>query len=338
MGELQREKYHSGFMGSMLTGLGPRSNDTAVVDRYVRDGHSEQSAFQAAVENDAKKLVSAQRDSFLFKSGGQLDWRDILRPIAASFEGFSKRESQGEDAIGPVTRFLRTDTFYRRPAIEGKIDCVGTEISLHLPNLGTSSVVFLPAPYTLTRMVDDSYYHDSEGLALDYARAIAKSEPSLKAKGYDCVILVEPFVGYEQSKGAFENPIWLEKSISIIKLQGITLGVTFPLAEAQDVVPLIEKSRADFVGIDAVSSSGFGINTGKNVLLGVVNGAHAGRSIDGKIVVESQEKITGLVREFLSEAQFPGKYYIGPNDRLYDVPFEHALAKIEALARFGGTD
>jgi methionine synthase II (cobalamin-independent) len=106
------------------------------------------------------------------------------------------------------------------------------------------------------------------------------------------------------------------------------LGINFPKAEAEEVVPIIEDSRVDFIGIDLLYSTGFKVKTSKDLLLGAVDG--------DRVRVESLENIKHVTNRFLESAKFFGSYYIGPNDRLYDVPFDFALEKIETLSRLPG--
>ena len=82
----------AGFLGPMLTGIASRSPSTSKVHRMFRDGHATEDEFRAAVGNDARELISAQQN-FAFVSGGQLDWLDIMRPLATSFAGFATRSS-----------------------------------------------------------------------------------------------------------------------------------------------------------------------------------------------------------------------------------------------------
>ncbi len=312
------------YSGAILTGLASRSGETSRTHRLYRDGHAAETDFKAAVDRDEKKILSAQK-AFAYKSGGQLAWLDALRPLTRCFQGFALRETGGDDAVGPVTRWFRTNTFYRKPLVNGKLDVKDGGPADFLPSL-PNAVAFLPAPYTFARLVENSYYESEEALANDYAKAVAKSSKKLQEKGYRCLLLSDPYVGYEISKGKRNFPEWIPAAVSKAKTQGIKLGINFPLASAGDIVRLGEDSNADFIGLDATHSSDFKIDTEKDVLLGVVDG--------GRAIVENQDAIESRVEEFLAGANFSGNYYIGPNDRLFDVPFETALEKIGALSAF----
>jgi methionine synthase II (cobalamin-independent) len=346
LSETKNFKGETRFLGPMLTGLVSRSSHTAKVHRLFRDGKATESDFEAAITSDSKKLILEQ-GNFAFISGGQLDWLDIIRPIAQYFGGFGWRNNNAfknkmnDDScyseranppkimtLGPVTRWFRTNTFYRKPHVSGRIECIGDELAEIMPETGENSVIFLPAPYSLARLVENIFYDNLGDLAKDYARAIAKSGPKLREKGYSCILLLEPFVGFELSGNSFRLPDWFSDSVSLAKENDIKLGINFPKAEAEEVVPIIEDSKVDFIGVDLLYSTSFRVNTSKDLLLGTVDG--------GSIRVETSANIRHIVSRCLESAEFSGRYYIGPNDRLYDVPFDFALRKIEALSRLAG--
>jgi methionine synthase II (cobalamin-independent) len=319
--------YEPEYLGAVLTGIAPRSAATSKVHRSYRDGNAAESDFKEAVEKDARELVSRQ-NNFAFSSYGQLDWLDILRPIAKTFKGFASRSSSGEDAVGPVTRWFRTNTFYRKPLVNVKIACKGNELSESVPKSDGKGVIFLPAPYSFVRLVENTFYKDEKELAMDYSVAVSRSLQALHKKGYGCAILLDHYVGYEQSRGTFNAPSWFGESVSAIKSDGMRIGIHFPMAEATQAVALANSSNTDFVGIDAVFNSDVSINTEKDLLLGVVDGARVG--------VEDRETVESTIRGFISKSNFSGRYYIGPNDRLYDVPFEAALKKVDLLSGIKG--
>lgn len=313
------------FKGALLCGQLSRSAAAANAHRRLRDGLAGNGDFEKAIAEDRRQIVEAQAN-FAFVSGGQADWLDLLRPVANSFAGFERRRSAGEDAVGPVTRWFRTNTFYRKPTVAGKIGCEGTELAAALPKIDNGAA-FVLGPYSFSRLVGDSFYGDAGRLAADYAAALAKSLPALKAKGYECLLLLEPAVGYDLSRKVFEKPSSYAECLSRLKAEGAKLGVHFPLADAAETLPLVDGADVDLIGVDCVCSEPEGVRTSKDVLFGVVDGARAR--------VETKEEIAGRVKAFLEGAKFSGNYFIGCNDRLFDVPFKIALEKIRALSRFG---
>lgn len=314
----------SEHVGALLTGIVSRSAGTVQAHRSVRDGFADASDFKEAVEEDRKRMLEKQ-EGFAFYSGGQADWLDLLRPIALSFQGFEMRGSQGEDAAGPVTRWFRTNTFYRKPLVAGKIAADGSELGKSLPAI-EKGVLFVLGPYSFTRLVENKHYENDEALGRDYAEALAKNVATLKAKGYACVLLLEPSVGYDQSRDSFKQPHGYVDAVKEIRKQSETLGIHFPLADAKNTVQLAEETDADFIGVDCVyTANPEQVKTSKDLLLGVIDGARAG--------VEDVGEVCRQVKHITSNAKFSGRYYTAPNNRLYDVPFEIALQKIDLLSR-----
>ncbi|MDE1856824.1 MAG: hypothetical protein KGH98_01930 [Candidatus Micrarchaeota archaeon] len=322
------------FLGAMLTGIASRSSTTAKVHRLFRDGKASERELRSEIALDTQKIVAAQK-GFAFVSGGQLDWLDLFRPITECFTGFrnSSRKSGAfnysygaNESVGPVTRWFRTNTFYRKPHVDFRIDCAGYELAEIMPDVGRA-VLFLPGPYSFARLVDNSFYNSDEALAIDYSKAIAKSSEALRKKGYSCILLVEHSVGFDMSTGTFKSPDWFGSAISAVKDSGTTLGISFPKAEAGRVVGLADGTEADFVGIDALYTEDLRFRTEKDLLLGVVDSSN----IRVENVADLKADIEALVKSASA-----ARYYIGTNDRLYDVPFDIALRKIGALSEVGG--
>jgi hypothetical protein len=55
-----------------------------------------------------------------------------------------------------VTRWFRTNTFYRKPLVSGRIKCAGSELAKIMPLVGENSVIFLPSPYSLAKLVENN--------------------------------------------------------------------------------------------------------------------------------------------------------------------------------------
>lgn len=318
-----------GFKGALLTGFVSRSARTINEHRLLRDGHSTHEQFMDRVRRDAERILKAQKKGYAYISAGQLDWLDLLRPLASTGGGFESRESGGEDAVGPVTRWYRTNTFYRKPHVHGALVSDGREIAEALPELNDDAhgrgVVFLPGPYTFTRLVENSHYEKPVDLAADYVRSLAANATELRKRGYSAALLSEPSVGYDFSLDCFDKNRWRPELLAPLKDGGLTVGLNFPLADASCVIPVVEESGADLFGVDTVYTDAGDIETSKDLLLGVVDG--------GRIGIETVEQISATAGAFAKAARFSGSYYIGPSNRLSDVPYKQGLKKIKALAK-----
>ncbi len=316
-----------GFNGAVLAGIVSRSPETIRVHRLLRDGYSTKEKFLDSIKKDEEKIISAQEKGFAFVSGGQLSWLDLLRPLASSFKGFEKKSSQGEDSIGPVTRWYSTNTFYRKPSITKKISSTGKELSEFLPEI-RKGIVFLLGPYSFAKLTENAFYKNKKKLVLDYSKAIAENAVDLRKKGYKAILFSEPSFGFDSLKGKFDESLWVNEFAEPLKKKGIFVGVNFPSADASKAIPLVEGTSFDFIGIDAIHSDFSRIKTEKDVLLGVVDGSRIG--------IESPKQIKKIVGNFKEKAEFSGNYYIGTDDRLFDVPFEQGMQKIEVLSGVSG--
>lgn len=310
------------FIGALLTGFVSRSHETVQAHRLLRDGHSGAEKFMAGVARDSSEILAIQESGFAFRSAGQLDWLDLMRPIASSFAGFGSKTGGGEDSVGPVTRWFSTNTFYRKPTISSALSCKGHELAGFLPS-AKDGIVFLPGPYSFFRLSKNTFYREAAEFARDYGDAIAKSAARLLERGYKAVVFSEPSVGYDAGRKNFDGSSWDAGYIAKVAASGLVAGVNFPMADAAKALPLVENSAAGFVCLDLRCSEFAGLGTRKAVVLGVVDGARIG--------VETPQQIVSSVEKSMSLADFRD-VYIGPSDRLSDVPFEQGLAKIRSLS------
>ncbi|MEK6953776.1 MAG: hypothetical protein AABX01_02130 [Candidatus Micrarchaeota archaeon] len=313
------------YLGAMLAGPISRSDKTAALHRAFRDGIGMMENFEGGIARDRSELISAQ-ENFAFISGGQADWLDLLRPLAKGLGGFERRQSAGEDAIGPVTRWFRTNSFYRKPTIIEKLQTNGRELANALPDV-KNGVAFLLGPHSFGSLVENKHYGDRHSLMDAYMEVVAANMPAVMDKGYKCILFLEPSVGYGMSTGAFTKIEGYEKLYPGVCGKGMKIGSHFPLADGAKALPLVEGTPLDFVGIDGIHSDFGKISTSKDVLIGLVDGARAG--------IESGAHIEKEAARFIANAKFSGGYYIGPNDRLFDVPFGIAIEKIRALSQYG---
>ena len=313
------------FQGALSIGPISRSTQTAAVHRLVRDGHANFEEFQKAIAVDQQKILAVQKQ-FAFISAGQSDWLDLLRPIALTWNGFSSKGAKFED-VGPVTRWFRTNTFYRKPTVHAKITAEGFELKNALPQINEKGIVFLLGPYSFSKLVENTQYSDALELACDYAQAVSKSSLSLAEKGYSAILFLEPYIGYSASKQETINAQLLQEPLKKLDSKECTWGVHFPRTDAGKIMPLVEETKINFIGIDTLYTQPEKISTSKDVLFGLLDGARVG--------IENKEQARKQLNKFLEQAEFSGNYYIGPNDRLWDVPFDIGIQKLELLNTLG---
>ncbi|MDO8427920.1 MAG: hypothetical protein Q7S92_01785 [Candidatus Diapherotrites archaeon] len=309
------------FQGPIAIGRISRSTHTAAVHRLVRDGHAKIEEFEQAIWTDQQKILDTQKN-FAFVSAGQSNWLDLIRPLACTWNGFDSKNLKPEN-VGPVTRWFRTNTFYRKPTVNEKISATGFELNENLPKLKENGIVFLLGPYSFSKLVENTHYSDITQLACDYIQGVSKNISNLKKSGYSAVLFLEPYIGYSLSQQKEIDYNLIQEPLKKFDSSEFTTGVHFAKANAGKILKEIEETKINFVGIDALYTQPGDVSTSKDILFGILDGSRAG--IENKNLVQKQLNL------FLKNSTFSGNYYLGPNDRLWDVPLDIALEKLKLL-------
>ena len=99
---------------AQLGGIYPRSEKLIELTRSYDRGKTDRASLEERFEQDARDLVSLEEDyGFETFSDGAFEWQDQLRPVIESLEGVSTGTR--------YSRWFDTNTFYKKPAITGKI-------------------------------------------------------------------------------------------------------------------------------------------------------------------------------------------------------------------------
>ncbi len=142
----------------LVYGIYPKSNELRLeIGRWER-GIIPDSVLSEKIDDEKYRFYDAVKD--IYYTDPLYNWYDIFRPISMIINGIT---------LGPLTRFLETNTFYRIPEISGindlnidpdkfqKID-ENPPLPLYL-KYGNNFYAFLPSPY--------SFYHMSK-TSMDY--------------------------------------------------------------------------------------------------------------------------------------------------------------------------
>ena len=143
---------------SAVHGIAPRSDDLLRLGGDVERGRASPDEYETAVKEETVHWLSVQEAAGItYTEDGKLRWADHLRPIIKATEGFAPDVDQA-----PITRWFATNTFYRRPTIQGELrfDPIRYEEQVGTPGENIS----LLAPYSFSTLCD----HDRGEPRIDY--------------------------------------------------------------------------------------------------------------------------------------------------------------------------
>ncbi len=136
---------------SATHGIAPRSDELLRVGGDVERGRLDKSVYTERIAQETEDWLRLQRDVGIdIQEDGKLAWQDHLRPIVKAATGFSTDVDNA-----PVTRWLETNTFYRKPTITGWLsladDLVDSEIEK------PSDHISLLAPFSFASLCDNTF-------------------------------------------------------------------------------------------------------------------------------------------------------------------------------------
>ncbi|HZY93366.1 MAG TPA: hypothetical protein VFE98_00705 [Candidatus Bathyarchaeia archaeon] len=260
--------------GAQLSGLYPRSEILVELTRSYERGRISWGDAQKQLDVDTAEIVRLQDEyGFDVFSDGSFSWQDQLRPIVGSFEGVTSGTG--------YSRWFDTNTFYRKPIVEGKVSLGKVELqnflSSDLQPKGKRWKVTLPGPYTLSELSDNEHYKSKAELVSDIANAEAALIKRLRLEGIDSFQLGEPCLVYQPYREKFAGERELKLALSAIERitqddpASIILQTYF--GDASKILPSLLKLNVGTVGFDVFETdySSLKLETDKNIALGIVD-------------------------------------------------------------------
>jgi 5-methyltetrahydropteroyltriglutamate--homocysteine methyltransferase len=287
-------------------GIYPRSEALVQATRDLDRGRVTQEAVDEQFHRDLEELVSVQHQAGLdLVADGMLRWQDLFRPLLESSDGFE---------LGPLTRFLDTNTFYRAPHPTSAEPTLTVPLDeQYVAPLPGPRLVTLPSPYALAL---------GTGLIPDViAEGVLK--PAIQGLGdVDLIVLSEPFLARDEMQELSPLANALEACRCGPKL---ALQLTFG-----DARRLLDAGLADLpvdaIGIDFYAThvtdvpKGFG----KTLLAGVVDARSS--------VVEDASELARFADQLRTEREVEDIALV-PNGDLHFVAEPIARRKLEQLGR-----
>jgi 5-methyltetrahydropteroyltriglutamate--homocysteine methyltransferase len=239
-------------MQAFAPGLYPRSEKLVQATRDLDRGRTTQEAVDEQVQRDREELIAVQQEAGLdLLTDGMLTWQDVFRPVLEASDGLE---------LGPLTRYLDTNTFYRAPHATTAAPSLSQPLGeREIAPVPGARLVTLPSPFAL-----------AQGTGVE-PTTIAQSvlKPQIEALDAELVVLSEPFLPRAEKADLSTLSDALEQLAGSAKLV-----LWFPFA---DVRELLEQGAADLpvdgIGIDfyATHLTDLPKGTDKLVLAGVVD-------------------------------------------------------------------
>ena len=239
-------------LSAYIPGIYPRSEALVQATRDLDRGRTSAEAVDGQFAADLERLVDAQQDAGVdVLADGMLRWQDLFRPLVEGSVGLR---------LGPLTRFLDTNTFFRASQATGEPPRLERA-------LDERYVVPLPGPRLVTLPSPFAFAVASGAPQRELAEGVLR--PQLEALGdVALVVLAEPFLARA------EDPDLDGLAEALSSLTGgppLALQVTF--GDAGALLPRLAELPVDGLGVDFHATRLEAVPEGleKLVLAGVVD-------------------------------------------------------------------
>ena len=282
-------------------------------------GETSPAELEQVQDEVTREVIEEQERSGLdLVTDGQVRWFDEVTYLTGRLPGVT---------LAGLTRFFDTNTYYRRPVVQDRIEWTGERVAADYRfarSAGTRPVKpVLTGPYTLARLSNDEYYGDLESLALAYAEALNLETRALETERPPLVQFNEPAITRHPEDIELAGKAWW-RLLDGIKVE---TAVYFYFGAPGAAVGQAVEAGFTTVGVDA---------TLPGVLEALVAGPRPGKLAAGVIDarstrLEPPELIEARIRSAL-EVVGPADLYVNPNMGLEYLPREQARLKLAHLS------
>jgi 5-methyltetrahydropteroyltriglutamate--homocysteine methyltransferase len=265
----------------------------------------------------AEEFVSFQRSSgFSYVSDGQLKWKDLFRPVILSLRNAT---------LGPLTRWLETNTFFRPPVVR-ELPKPRPGI---LPRFTHSRLVQrqytleFPGPYTFAACSGRERPLDARSLMIAYASCLEALLSSPSLRGLQLVCLNESYLPLSApNDGTLEA--WAS---SLRRLEGFRTMVCLDMVDASrvlarlsrmlqgEVLLKVDLTRTPLQALEALKGQ-------RALALGVVD-------VDSSLLEHGEQLARFLAPKL--RALDVAEVYLAPSADLRFLPYELAKEKLKVL-------
>lgn len=312
----------------IIPGLYARSEALVQATRDHDRDRIDDAKLHEAQRRDAEALIGVQVEAgYTTLTTGQLTWQDPFRPFTTLI---------GNLDPDTLVRFLDTNTFYRRPDIEGEPELspgkVGEFLDAWLPAPGRlDGLATLPSPTAfVTGAADEDHtYPDPEIAATLATELYPELVDQAGDRGFTTVALYDPWLVDMVQPDAFLRA--LDDLAGALPEDGPELLLQLPFVDAEPllgpvlstgldglIVDLTLTDRAALAAVPAETTLG----------LGVVDARSS--------IVERSDRLVATAASVI-EATDPHRVLIAPTGDLQHVPETIARQKVRALGEAAST-
>jgi len=304
-----------------LTGPFPRSEALVSATRDLDRGRTTPEAVEELFASTEAEIVALERRlGFDETTGGYLRWQDLFRPFAETWEGFT---------VGPLTRWLETNTFYRQPILLAPPGRTPGAIAARLPpplrsSPGSSRVV-LPGPYSFSVMLENRSGETEPALIHRLGRLLGEEVKELRGQGFSTFLFSEPQLVVRPPEGPRAEAVVAGYRAIGTGLDGGTSIVWTYGADALSAFPLLDRLPVSVVGVDLAETEVEHLPVGPSragLGLGVV---------DPRTTLEEDPAEVAKVVRAAQARRHPGAIWLGPGAPLDLLPWEPATRKLHVL-------
>ncbi len=301
----------------------PRTEPLVRATRDLDRGRTTPEAVEQLFRAGESSVAELERRfDFHSVTAGYLRAEDPFRAFARGWDGFS---------VGPLTRWLESNTFYRRPILlHPPARRPGAfRASLPAPLLAdpTRSRVLLPGPYTFAELLDNRSGETGPALVHRLGRLFADEVRELRGSGFRTFVFAEPLVVVRPPEGP--SAASLEeayRSIAAAAPDAAVIVWTYA-GDPSSVWPVLDRLPVTAVGVDLTETEVDKLPAGdrpRPIALGVLD--------PRTTLVEEPEEVARIVRE-AAERRSASEVWLGPGQPLDLLPASAAEAKLGALAQ-----
>jgi|SRR5208282_3958152 len=304
-----------------LTGPFPRSEALVNATRDLDRGRTNAEAVEELFASTEQEIVALERRlGFDETTAGYLRWQDLFRPFAETWEGFT---------VGPLTRWLETNTFYRQPILLAPPGRTPGAIASRLPpplrTAPGSARVVLPGPYSFSVMLDNRSGETEPALIHRLGRLLGEEVKELRGLGFSTFLFSEPQLVVRPPEGPRAEAVLAGYRAIGTGLDGGTSIVWTYGADALPAFPLLDRLPVSVVGVDLAETEVEHLPAGPSRVglgLGVV---------DPRTTLEEDPAEVARVVRAAQARRHPSAIWLGPGSPLDLLPWEPATRKLHVL-------